>query len=386
MQRRDLLKLLASSPLLFSGLPVFADSKPRWDRILVLIELKGGNDSLNTFIPYTDPLYYQYRPRLAIPRDKVLPLGEQIGLHPALQPLLPLWEKKQMALVHGLGYKNPNSSHFRSNEIWNTGTDSETILRDGWLTRCFTRNPLPQNFSASGISLNEDMGPLTGIKSKAIVMGNSKQFLNRAQNTETLEVATDNPALAHILEVQKSIKEASTELFDKLVDENMLSQSPFTSDIAAQLSVVAHLIKNSVANPVFKLSHGNFDTHTNQPPQHQLLLQQFAEAIAHFREQLEQAQLWDRVMIMTYSEFGRRPQENNNLGTDHGTAASHLLIGGDVHGGHYGQLPTLAELEENNLKFTTDYRQLYSTVIEKWWNIAPAYNLFTEFPALPIVS
>ena len=100
MQRRDLLKLLAGSPLLFSGLPVFADSKPRWDRILVLIELKGANDSLNTFIPYTDPLYYQYRPRLAIPRDKVLPLGEQIGLHPALQPLLPLWEKKQIALVH----------------------------------------------------------------------------------------------------------------------------------------------------------------------------------------------------------------------------------------------------------------------------------------------
>lgn len=384
MQRRDLLKLLAGSPFLLSGLPVFADSKPRWDRILVLIELKGANDSLNSFIPYTDPLYYQYRPRLAIPRDKVLPLGEQIGLHPALQPLLPLWEKKQIALVHGLGYKNPNLSHFRSSEVWNTGSDSETILRDGWITRCFTRNPLPHIFSASGIALNDDLGPLNGIKSKAIVMSNPKQFLNRAQNIDSVEVPTDNPALAHILEVQKSIKEASTDLFDKLMDENALSQSPFKSNIAAQLSVVAHLIKSSVANPVYKLSHGNFDTHTNQPPQHQLLLQQFAEAVSQFREQLESANLWNQVVIMTYSEFGRRPQENSNLGTDHGTAASHLVMGGSVIGGHYGQLPALAELEENNLKFTTDYRQLYSTVIEKWWNIAPANNLFAEFPALTL--
>lgn len=386
MQRRDLLKLLAGSSLLFSGLPVFADSKPRWDRILVLIELKGANDSLNTFIPYTDPLYYQYRPRLAIPRDKVLPLGEQIGLNPALQPLLPLWEKKQIALVHGLGYKNPNLSHFRSSEIWNTGSDSETILRDGWITRCFTRNPLPHTFSASGIALNDDLGPLNGIKSKAIVMSNPKQFLNRAQNIDSVEVAADNPALAHILEVQKSIKEASTDLFDKLMDENTLSQSPFKSNIAAQLSVVTHLIKSSVANPVYKLSHGNFDTHTNQPPQHQLLLQQLAEAVSQFREQLESANLWNQVVIMTYSEFGRRPQENSNLGTDHGTTASHLVMGGSVIGGHYGQLPALAELEENNLKFTTDYRQLYSTVIEKWWNIAPANNLFAEFPALTLFS
>jgi uncharacterized protein (DUF1501 family) len=386
MQRRDLLKLFASSPLWLSGLPAFAESNPRWDRILVFIELKGANDSLNTIIPYTDPLYYQFRPRLAIPRDKVLPLSEQVGMHPALRPLLPLWESKQLALVHGLGYKNPNPSHFRSIEIWNTGSDSETILRDGWLTRCFTHNPLPQNFSASGISLNDDLGPLNGIKSKAIIMGNPKQFLNRTNNIDVEDAPTDNPALAHILEVQKSIKEASSELFDKFIDENYLSQSPFRSEIDSQLSVVAQLIKNNVANPVYKLSLGNFDTHGNQPPQHQRLLQEFAEAVHHFREQLVRANLWDRVVVITYSEFGRRPQENSNLGTDHGTAASHFVMGGSVIGGHYGQMPALADLEENNLKFTTDYRQLYSTLIEKWWNIAPAQNLFAEFPALALFT
>ena len=386
MRRRDLLKLLATAPYLLRSTNLFAEGAPRWDRIVVLIELKGANDSLNTVIPYQDPLYYQYRPTIALARDKVLPLGEQLAWHPALRPLLPLWEKKQIALVHGLGYANPSLSHYRSSEIWNTGSDSATVLRDGWITRCFERHPLPNKFTASGIALSDDLGPLDGIHSKSIVMTNPGQFLNRAELKETATTPVENPALAHIIEVQKAINAAPQSMFSQLIDENYLSQSPFKSNIDAQLSAVVHLIETDVANPVYKLSHGSFDTHSNQPLQHEQLLQQLAEALVNFQMNLQERGMWNRVVIMTYSEFGRSVHENAKHGTDHGTAASHFLLGGQVAGGHYGLMPALAELQDENLKFTTDFRRLYSTLIEKWWNLSAGSDPFSGFETLPLFN
>ena len=386
MRRRDLLKLLTAAPLAMRSMASYAEGVPRWDRILVLIELKGANDSLNTVIPYQDPLYYQYRPHIALARDKVLPIGEQLGWHPALRPLMPLWEKRQIAMIHGLGYANPSLSHFRSSEIWNSGSDSATVMHDGWVTQCFERHPLPNKYTASGIALTDDMGPLDGIHSKSIVMTNPSQFLNRAEQKQADAVPIENPALAHIIEVQNAINSAPRSMFSQLLDENYLSQSPFKSNIDAQLSVVAHLIETDVANPVYKLAHGSFDTHSNQPPQHELLLQQLAEALVSFQANLQEHDLWNRVVVMTYAEFGRSVHENNKLGTDHGTAASHFLIGGRVAGGHYGQMSALGDLQDDNLKFTTDFRRLYSTLIEKWWNLGPGAHPFSEFPTLPLFN
>lgn len=386
MRRRDLLKLLAATPFALRGMNSMAANIPRWDRIVVLIELKGANDSLNTVIPYQDPLYYQYRPTIALARDKVLPLGEKLAWHPALRPLLPLWEKQQIALVHGLGYPNPSLSHFRSSEIWNSGSDSSTVIQDGWITRCFERQPLPHKFTASGIALSDDMGPLGGIHSKSIVVDNPGQFLNRAELKDTSVTPVENPALAHIIEVQKAINAAPHSMFKQILDENYMSQSPFKSNIDAQLSVVAHLIQTDVANPVYKLTHGSFDTHSNQPPQHEQLLQQLAEALVTFQTTLQDQDMWNRVVVMTYAEFGRSVRENDKRGTDHGTAASHFLLGGRVAGGHYGQIPALDDLQDDNLKFTTDFRRLYSTLLEEWWNLAPGSHPFKDNPTLPLFN
>ncbi|MBI3562694.1 MAG: DUF1501 domain-containing protein [Gammaproteobacteria bacterium] len=386
MHRRDLLKLLALAPCALAARPLLAENNPRWDRIVVLLELKGANDSLNSFIPYQDPLYYQYRPKLAIPRDKIIPLGEQVGLHPALQPLLPLWEKKQLALVHGLGYANPVESHPRSIEIWNTGSDSQTLLHDGWITQSFLRYPPPNYFSASGIALSEDLGPIGGIHSQSIVMSNPQQFLSSSQSRQTNEFGTDNPALAHIIEMQNAIKASTRGMFEKMLDENYLSDPPFKSNLDAQLSAVAQLISAGITNPVYKLAHGSFDTHSNQPPQHELLLQQLAEALVNFQSQLEKLNMWRQVVVVTYCEFGRSVRENPKLGTDHGTAATHLLLGGRVNGGHYGQLPALGDLQEDQLKYNIDFRQLYSTLLDEWWNIAPSNHPFSHFPTLPIFA
>ncbi len=386
MRRRDLLKLVAATPFAFRSMAGVTADAPRWDRIVVLIELKGANDSLNTVIPYKDPLYAQFRPTIALARDKVLPISEQLAWHPALRPLLPLWEKQQIALVHGLGYDNPSLSHFRSSEIWNTGSNSSTVLQDGWITRCFERHPLPYKFTASGIALSDDMGPLGGIHSKSIIVDNPGQFLNRAELKDADTTTVENPALAHIIEVQKAINAAPQSMFNQILDENFMSQSPFKSNIDAQLSVVAHLIETDVANPVYKLTHGSFDTHSNQPPQHELLLQQLAEALVGFQANLQAKDLWNRVVVMTYSEFGRSVRENIKRGTDHGTAASHFLLGGRVAGGHYGQFPALNDLQDDNLKFTMDFRRLYTTLVEGWWGLAAGSNPFQAFPALELFN
>jgi uncharacterized protein (DUF1501 family) len=217
-------------------------------------------------------------------------------------------------------------------------------------------------------------------------MTNPGQFISRAEAKDKADIPVENPALARILEVQKTIKDAPRDMLNQLLDENYLSDSPFKSNLDAQLSVVGRLIENDVTNPVYKLTHGSFDTHSNQLPQHEELLRQLAEAVQKFQTNLQAKGLWDKVVVMTYSEFGRSVQENDKHGTDHGTAASHFLIGGKVAGGHYGQIPVLTDLQDGYLKFSTDFRRLYSTLLEKWWNLAPGNHPFSDYPALPLFN
>ena len=176
------------------------------ERLLLLIELHGGNDGLNTLIPYGEEAYYRVRPQLAIPRDRVRQLTPRFGLHPALSPLMPFWESKELACLHGVGYPRPNRSHFRSIEILETASDSEQVLDTGWLSRVFEQNPLPARFAAEGIVLGKgDSGPLSGGKARAIALHDPGQFLQQAGSVRPASLATKNPALAHLLEVRREI-------------------------------------------------------------------------------------------------------------------------------------------------------------------------------------
>lgn len=381
MRRRELLKAAAALPLLFfwpfpmERLWAAQADKPleggrERERMLVLIELHGGNDGLNTFVPFEEAAYYRARPQLAIPRDQVRQLTPKFGFHPAFTPLMSLWEARELALVAGVGYPSPNRSHFRSIEIWETGSDSAEVIDQGWLSKVFERSPLPTAFTAEGVLLGKgDAGPLNGGKTRTITLHDPERFLLPAGSRKSVSFPTANLALAHILAVQRELSVAAADLQGRIEQTGQLGVTFPTSKIGKQLEVAAKLIMARIPVAVIKVTQGSFDTHAGQLPAHHRLLDELAQALVAFRTALQKHGAWNETLVMTYSEFGRRVEENASHGTDHGTAAPHLLMGGRVKGGLYGMPPSVTDLQNGDLKYTTDYRSLYATVIEKWWGL-----------------
>lgn len=367
MRRRDLLKLLAAAPLL-GHLPALAGA--RWDRALVLVELKGGNDGLNTVVPYADPLYHRARAHLALAEDAVLRLDERFGLHPALAPFEALWKEGELAIVHGLGYPAPNHSHFRSIEIWETAADSADYLDDGWLARQLAAAG-PKGFTADGLVLGRAAGPGPLAGGRALLLaGDPDDLADQARRLPGGGDAHGNAALHHLLRVREEARGAAA-MLGAHAGKAEVGEFP-KSGIGKQLRQVAEFLAAGVPAPVFKVTLAGFDTHQNQKNTHERLLRELGEALTALRAALIRARRWDRVLVMTYSEFGRRVAENGSGGTDHGTAAPHFLLGGAVKGGHYGEAPSLAALDDGDLRFTTDFRRLYATVAERWWGVTQA--------------
>ena len=354
-----------------------------YTNLLVLIELKGANDGLNTVIPYANPLYAQLRPRIAIARDQVLQLTEQEGLHPALQPLLPLWQNKELAIVQGLGYPNPNLSHFRSIEIWDTASKSDEYLEAGWLARVFAQTPAPRQFAADGVVVgSSDMGPLSGLGVRTIALADTAQFLRNAKLAQTGSDAR-NAALKHLLAVENEIVHAAAKLNTNRVFKTEFPKNGFGN----QVRTAAQLVASNAGMATIRLTLSGFDTHAGQLGTQANLLKELAEGISALKSALVELNRWDSTLVMTYAEFGRRAKENQSGGTDHGTANAHFVTGGKVHGGIYGQPPELNRLDGNgNLPFAVDFRSMYATVIDKWWGLQSGKILQGKFATLDFVK
>lgn len=382
MKRRDFIKIAGLS--LFAPHLLASGNQATQNRILVLLELKGGNDGLNTVVPYNDAEYYKLRPQLAIRREQVLQLSPELGLNPALEKLMPSWNQKELAVVCGVGYPEPNRSHFRSIEIWETGSDSNDYLQDGWVARLFEEHARPKEFVADGIILgNDDGGPLAGINMRNISMRNPEIFFRQAKRLQELKKTTENEALKHLLKVQQNLHNAASSLEKKVLNNVIKTTFPNT-DIGKQLKIAANLIATNTPIAVIKVSHGGFDTHSGQRNKHDRLLTQLGNALGAFREALVENGKWDDTLIMTYSEFGRRAYENGSKGTDHGTAAPHFMMGGRVRGGIYGKQPSLDHLAKGDLIHHVDYRSMYNTVAKKWWNVTN--NLSKEYDIIDCIK
>lgn len=371
MKRRDFIKITGLAPLglAFPSVAAAASTQSRGERVLVLLELNGGNDGLNTVVPFSDPHYYRLRPRLAVARDTVLQLSEQLGFNPALEQLMPVWEARELGLILGVGYASPNRSHFRSIEIWETGSESNEVLQEGWIARLFSKHSPPPTSAADGIVIGRSVGPLHGHSMRNVVMRDAKHFMRQARGVKQSATVTGNAALSHLLRVQKDLYTAATVLEQKLARVPRLEATFPKTRIGRQLETAATLLVAGISVPVIKVSHGSFDTHAQQRARHDRLLRELAAALSAFRVAMKKADLWDRVLVMTYSEFGRRAGENGSQGTDHGTAAPHFLLGGGVKGGVYGRQPSLADLIDGDLRHHVDYRDLYATVAQRWWRI-----------------
>ncbi|MSQ53876.1 MAG: DUF1501 domain-containing protein [Betaproteobacteria bacterium] len=364
MRRREFLAAGAAS-IGAACLPAFAQAQSGYQRLLILVELKGGNDSLNTVVPYSDPLYGQLRPRIGLKRDEILQLDERTGLHPSLKPLLALWQARELAIVQGLGYPQPNLSHFRSIEIWDTASRSDQFLAEGWLARAFAAQPVPRSYAADGVVVGgSDMGPLSGSGARAIVLAEPEQFMRQARLAGAGGKSA-NTALNHILRVEADIVQAASQLGAGMQFRTEFPRNPFGNAVR----VAAQLAANPTGTAVIRVSLGGFDTHQGQPGQHARLLGELAEGLAALKAALLEANRWDSTLVMTYAEFGRRPQENGTNGTDHGTAAAHFVAGGRVKGGLYGQAPRLSDLDGGNLRYALDFRSLYATALVRWWGV-----------------
>ena len=356
------------------------DGSP-YRNLLVLVELKGGNDGLNTLVPIDDPGYARLRPKLAIGRDSAVRLTDRAALHPSLAPLVPLWERRQLAILQGVGYPDPNLSHFRSIEIWETASRSDQVLADGWLARAFGKRPVPASFAADGVVIGgNDLGPLAGGGTRAIALANPEQFLRRAK----LAAPTGerrNAALAHILKTEGDIVQAAAHLDGNYAFATTFPTSPFGNAVKTAARVVAN--ESGVA--VVHLSLGSFDTHANQAPTQTRLLGDLAQGLVALEAALREIGRWDRTLVVTYAEFGRRPKENQSGGTDHGTANVHFALGGRVAGGLYGATPSLDRIGDGNLAHAIDFRQVYATVLDGWWSGDSRAVLGGRYEALPIL-
>jgi uncharacterized protein (DUF1501 family) len=384
MNRRDFLNAIgATGVTAWLPAPVFAQRNTGgYANLLVLVELKGGNDGLNTVVPYSDGDYYALRPRLAVSRDQALQLDAGSALHPALEPLMAMWKSQELAVVQGVGYPSANLSHFRSIEIWDTASKSSEYLSEGWLARAFAAAPTPRSFAADGVIVGgAEMGPFAG-GTRAIALTDTAQFLRQARLAAPAGQAR-NAALTHILRVEQDIVQAAAGLNGDHAFATEFPRTPFGNAIRTAAQVIA----SQAGVAAVKVSLNGFDTHSNQPGTHTRLLKDLAEGLVALRAALTELGRWNSTLAMTYAEFGRRPRENLSSGTDHGTASAHFVLGGHVKGGLYGAPPVLGRLDGNgNLPFAVDFRDLYATVLDGWWRADSTRVLNGRFRPLDLLK
>lgn len=373
------------------------------DRVLVLIQLDGGNDGLNTFVPIENDLYYNtYRQTLNISKQESVKLTDTVGMHPSMNPLENLWLDGKMGVIQNVGYPDGDLSHFRSTDIWATASDADEFLETGWVGR-FLDNEFPD------FSENPTENPL------AVQIGGSSSLLFKAPDTNMGMVLSDVELLQRLVEdgVVYSLDNIPATVYGSEIEfvrtqanssyryaeaiktsyDSSSTQADFSnSNLSTSLAIVSRLIKGNLGSKIFLVSLPGFDTHANQPDVHASLLNELSNAVSEFYDDLEADGKSQDVLIATFSEFGRRVYQNSSAGTDHGTAAPLMVFGDGVEGGIFGSDPKLAaeDLDEfGNMKHEYDFREVYCTLLSDWFDLDEAETaaaLGGNFTKVPFVK
>lgn len=368
---------------------------PEKDRsILVIIQLAGGNDGLNTVVPHTDDNYHRLRPTLGL-RKGLLDINDDLALHPSLAKLHKLYNDGQVSIIQNVGYPNPNRSHFRSTEIWETATGSDTFGHTGWLGRYLDNTcsgtPGPEDDpSAIHIGdiipqsyLSEDPQYIFGMKAQG-QFNRGKSSSDKAYETLLgADHVEGSPSYLQQTMMNTLITERRVE--KQIADYKPAAPFPNTK-LGNSLRRISALIHADTETRVYFASIGGFDTHANQLTRHAQLLTELSDAMAAFQKDLAANKKDDQVMTMTFSEFGRRPSENGSSGTDHGTAAPLFVMGKNVNGGLLGSSPDLNLTDNKDLEFSTDFRGIYSSVLDKWLGTDSERILGESFEHVPFIT
>lgn len=412
MNRRAFLKGLeaagiitigASPPLFLSRLASAsetADTKSSNGRILVLVQLAGGNDGLNTVIPFGDPEYQNARPGIAISKQEVLQINDYLGLHPQMTGFKELYDEGMLAIIQGVGYPNPDRSHFRSTDIWHSARPDIEYTKDGWLGRALDLT-LDQHVGAvPALSFGTDTLPLALLASRVNVpavrdlaeyrlkLGSGSAADKDLRGRLIRELADRDGSSGSDLDFlrQTSLTAiSSAERLKEITSAYTPAAEYPENGLAEKLKVVAQLIAGDLGTRIFFISLGGFDTHSRQAEAHQTLVGELSSAVRAFYSDLKGHHLDERVMLATYSEFGRRVKENGSLGTDHGAASQMFIVTPTGKGGTYGTHPSLTDLTQGDLKFHTDFRSVYATLLNKWLEFPSKSVLGQDFPTIDFV-
>jgi uncharacterized protein (DUF1501 family) len=388
--------------------------------ILVLIQLAGGNDGLNTVVPYTNDFYFKARPTIGIPGDQVLKLNDTLGLNPSLDGFKALYDAGHLSVVSGVGYPNPNRSHFRATEIWQTASDEDKYLTDGWIGRYFDNacqgcDPtvginigprLPQAFAShmpTGVSLeNPDSYKFMGAgvhddeetAYRSMYTANPDELAPASNSGASVGMVSGTVTLPNgqssldFLERTSMDAQVSSDKIRAIAAKIQGSNNYPKSGLGKNLQLVARLIAGGLPTRIFYVSQGGYDTHTNQRQGQDGRLKELGDAVKAFTDDMTAMGKFDQVMIMTFSEFGRRVTENGSRGTDHGAAAPMFLIGSKMKSGLLGAEPSLApaDLSDGDIKYNTDFRSVYASILQDWLKTNSLPILGRQFPTMPIIA
>ncbi|MEQ1827321.1 MAG: DUF1501 domain-containing protein [Pirellula sp.] len=368
------------------------------ERILVVVQMSGGNDGLNTVIPYADDDYRAARPKLAIPVSGVLKCDDETGFHPSMTGVHGLYQANKFTVVRSVGYDHPNRSHFESMDIWHTCRRKLQPRPDGWLGRFLDKQPVAAGGDVPALHLGHEQQPFAVSSTKVRVptvkelaefqlRGKDKQSLRKLleESPSTAADVGSNDLLSFLESSTSSAIAASKRVTEAAQSYRSEIKYPDT-ELGKKLRVVAQLIDAGLTTRVYYVQHDGFDTHAQQTQTHTVLLRQWSDAVSALVLDLADHHHDERVCVMTFSEFGRRVAENASEGTDHGAAGPMFLCGGGVKPGLVGKRPNLTDLQEGDLKHEYDFRQVYASVLEKWLGTDSTAILGDKYDPLPLFS
>ena len=366
----------------------------RREKILVVVELSGGNDGLNTVIPYADDEYYKNRFTLAIGKEQVLKIDDQVGFNPAMDGFASLLEEQKLAVIQGVGYANPNRSHFESMDLWHTAHRVEQ-RQTGWIGRCLEENEIAEQLPAIHFgsarqplavkSLNRPTPSIRTLEDFQLAAARNRDLEKLIKPMVNSRRETSNDLLTFVHENAKVALDTSERL--KSVSDAKTGDGEYPpSQLGRDLQAVSRLIDSGLPTRIYYVTRDGFDTHSNQREAHQALLSDVSSSITAFVNDLKKQGNDERVAVMSFSEFGRRVRENASGGTDHGTAAPMFMIGSQVNSGPIGDHPSLTDLDNGDLKYQIDYRRVYAEVLNRWLGVKSAPIVGEDFEPLSVFA
>ena len=372
----------------FEGRPMV----PAGNKVVVVLQLSGGNDGLNTVIPVRDDLYYKSRPGLGIVKSKAVSLTDEVGLHPALTGFKDLYDDGSLGIINSVGYPNPDRSHFRSMDIWQTASQSNEYWTSGWVGRYLDAQCNGCDKPTQAIEIDDVLSlSMKGLHNKGIAVKDPRRLYGTANEKFFKDVMKNHPgdvgeeSVDYLYKTMSETLSSADYIFKQSKLHPTSAEYPKT-ELGTSLKTIASLIFSDINTKVYYVSLGSFDTHINQNAQQQRLFTEMNNAVKSFTDDLKANGRFNDVLLFTFSEFGRRVSQNASGGTDHGTANNMFLVSGGLKKkGMINALPNLADLNEGDLKYQVDFKNVYATVVNKWLNADAGKILGKEYEMMDFI-